>query len=218
MTKPIDLLLFCPNCGAQHIDQAKPDECENCGLSKAFHDEGLPYDIEDVGSVCDNFAAWLNPPHKSHRCSSCNHVWRPGDVPTNGVQFINTKGLHDKSAFPEYDITTIKNELERLNELINTPHTADFLEAVPLEAAHQIARWGTEHDEGKQPTDWLWLIGYLAGKATNAAIKGDLEKAKHHTISTAAVCLNWFRRIVGDEKTFRPGIEPVEVQEAQNNG
>jgi hypothetical protein len=90
---------------------------------------------------------------------------------------------------------------------INIPHTADFMEAVRLEAAHQIGRWGTDHDKGKEPTDWLWLIGYLAGKATNAAIAGDIEKAKHHTISTAAVMLNWHRHLNGDETTFRPGTD-----------
>jgi hypothetical protein len=103
------------------------------------------------------------------------------------------------------EIAELKAEIERLNGLINTPHTADFLSAVPLEAAHQIARWGTEHDGGKEPTDWLWLVGYLAGKATNAAISGNIEKAKHHTISTAAAMLNWHRRLSGEDQTFQPG-------------
>lgn len=97
-------------------------------------------------------------------------------------------------------------EIERLNNLIHTPHTDDFIKALPLEAAFQIEHWGSKHDEGKEPTDWLWLIGWLAGKATNAAITGDIEKAKHHCISVSAVMLNWFRRLTGDNDTFRPGI------------
>lgn len=100
------------------------------------------------------------------------------------------------------DLTT---EIERLNQLINTPHTNDWLEAVKLEAAHQIERWGTDHDAGKTPLDWFWLIGYLAQKAVMSVITGDTEKAKHHTISTGAVLLNWFRRLVGDDKAFEPG-------------
>jgi hypothetical protein len=96
----------------------------------------------------------------------------------------------------------------RLQALIDTPHTTDFLSAVPLEAAHQIKRWGVEQDDGKQPTDWLWLVGYLIGKATNSAISGNTEKAKHHCVSTAAVCLNWFRRLSGEDQSFRPGIQP----------
>jgi hypothetical protein len=87
--KPIDILLFCPNCAEQHIDEAKPDICETCGF--------------DVHSCkCGTFTAWLNPPHKSHRCEECNHVWRPADVPTNGVRAIQTKGSRDGNPKPRY--------------------------------------------------------------------------------------------------------------------
>lgn len=102
--------------------------------------------------------------------------------------------------------------IKELETLINTPHTEDWLEAVPLEAAHQISRWGTSHDQGKEPQDWFWLLGWLSGKAVHAATIGDTEKAKHHTISSAAVLLNWHRHLSGEETTFRPGIaEPTEV-------
>lgn len=100
---------------------------------------------------------------------------------------------------------TYKNEVDRLNKLIDTPHTDDWLDAVILEAAHQRKRWGTEHDAGKAPSDWFWLIGYLAGKALAAFIKGDTEKGKHHIISTSAVLLNWHRYIVGDINDMKPG-------------
>ncbi len=63
--KPIDMLLFCPNCGAQHIDA--PD------LS----------------------AGWKNPPHRSHLCAGCGTIFRPADVPTNGVEKIKTRGERD---------------------------------------------------------------------------------------------------------------------------
>lgn len=101
----------------------------------------------------------------------------------------------------------------RLLELegrINTPHTAEWLEAVQLEAAHQVERFGAKHDAGKQPQDWFWLIGYLAGKALASAIVGDDEKAKHHTISTGACLLNWFRQLTGDSNRMRPGIADPE--------
>lgn len=100
----------------------------------------------------------------------------------------------------------LKAEVKRLRGLINTPHTDEWIEAVKLEAAHQIERWGTQNDEGKSPTDWFWLLGYLGGKAVWAATHGDAEKAKHHTISSGAVLLNWFRYMVGDDASFRPGI------------
>lgn len=101
-------------------------------------------------------------------------------------------------------------ELKALLALIDTPQTADWLTAVPLEAAHQIKRWGSDHDRGKEPSDWYWLLGWLGGKALMAVLRGDLEKAKHHTISCGAVLLNWHRRLCGEDLTFQPGIVPPE--------
>lgn len=96
------------------------------------------------------------------------------------------------------------NEVNRLRQLINNPHTDNFLEAVRLEAAHQRERWAAEHDSGKTDPDWFWLIGYLAGKAVSKP-----EKQLHHIITTAAACLNWhMARTVGNG--MRPGIaEPA---------
>lgn len=107
----------------------------------------------------------------------------------------------------EETIQELRDEVARLTRLIDTPHTDDFMAALPLEAAHQLKRWGNDHDEGKNPEDWFWLLGWLAGKAVHAAKTGDLEKAKHHTISSAAVMLNWYRRLSGDDKSFQPGID-----------
>lgn len=67
---PIDILLFCPNCGKQHIDQPQPE------------------------------LNWTNPPHRSHECHFCHWVWRPADVPTNGVEKILTVGKRDGMAEP----------------------------------------------------------------------------------------------------------------------
>jgi len=89
---------------------------------------------------------------------------------------------------------------------LNVPETKDFLRGIELEAAHQRFRWGADHDEGKGAFDWFWLIGYLAQKAADAALRGDVEKAKHHTISTAAVLANWHLRLCGVDTAMRPGI------------
>lgn len=68
--KPIPMILHCPACGLQHID-------------------GI--DLRDP--------AWKNPVHRSHKCrkihGGCGHIWRPADVPTTGVQTIETAGEHD---------------------------------------------------------------------------------------------------------------------------
>lgn len=103
VAQPVDMLLFCPNCGEQHVDEAAPDICEDCGIEELFHS------AESAVNKCAAFNPWLNPPHKSHRCKSCNWVWRPSDVPTNGVAAIKTKGANDQSAFPSS--TTIERDM-----------------------------------------------------------------------------------------------------------
>lgn len=63
---PIDMVLHCPKCGMQHIDA--PDE---------------------------RTPDWKNEPHRSHLCHGCGHIWRPADVPTNGVKAVKTTGKAD---------------------------------------------------------------------------------------------------------------------------
>lgn len=67
MSQPIPMILFCPACGLQHIDAPEPE------------------------------GGWDNPPHKSHLCHGCGHIWRPADVATNGVAEISTRGDHDST-------------------------------------------------------------------------------------------------------------------------
>jgi hypothetical protein len=105
-------------------------------------------------------------------------------------------------------------ELKKLQAQLNTPETEDFDKGVPLEAAHQILRWGSDHDAGKQPEDWFWLTGYLAGKALAALKSGDQEKAKHHCISTAAALRNWHRAIATGSSTMRPGLSGEKIEKA----
>lgn len=99
---------------------------------------------------------------------------------------------------PECPIEVVADEVTRLKTLINTPELADFDKGVPLECAHQIERWGQAHDRSKSAENWYWLVGYLAGKALRASIKGEREKALHHTISSAAALRNWHRAIQQD--------------------
>jgi hypothetical protein len=56
--KPIDMILYCAECGMQHID--KPDPENN----------------------------WLNPPHREHLCGYCGHLWTPSLRRTNGVEIL----------------------------------------------------------------------------------------------------------------------------------
>ena len=88
-------------------------------------------------------------------------------------------------------------ELARLRAVINRPLHEDFCRAVIREAIHQVERWGEGHDARKTPADWFWLLGYLAGKALAAHVAGDTEKARHHTISSAAALMQWHAAVSG---------------------
>ncbi len=113
-------------------------------------------------------------------------------------------GLRDESALLVGDLLT---EIKRLDTLINNPHTQEFIEAVKLEATHQRERWTADHDAGKTPEDWLFLIGYLGTKATQAERYGDSAKYLHHIITVAAACLNWHAHATGANTQMRPGID-----------
>jgi len=63
--RPIDILLQCPRCFLPHVDAPEPAN------------------------------GWTNPPHRSHQCHGCGMIWRPADVPTNGVASIRTRGKSD---------------------------------------------------------------------------------------------------------------------------
>jgi hypothetical protein len=63
--QPLNAVLPCPACGLLHVDAPEPEN------------------------------EWTNPPHKSHLCHGCGVVWRPADVPTNGVARAETRGERD---------------------------------------------------------------------------------------------------------------------------
>jgi len=63
--QPLNVVLPCPACGVLHVDAPEPQN------------------------------DWTNPPHKSHLCHGCGAVWRPADVPTNGVAQVTTRGGGD---------------------------------------------------------------------------------------------------------------------------
>lgn len=108
----------------------------------------------------------------------------------------------------EQDIRLMARELIELRAQINTPVVDHWFDGVRIEAAHQQERLGSSHDAGKQPADWFWLLGCLGGKALASAIAGDIDKAKHHTISSGAAMLNWWRALNGDPDTkMRPGTD-----------
>lgn len=127
----------------------------------------------------------------------------------------------------------LAGELAALQALINNPQTDQFLRATKNELIHQVQRWGTVSDRAKEPQDWFWLVGYLAGKALHhhkaAESQGqevdrqkaagiecgalvaalNREKALHHTISTAAALGNWFLAIKLGPQDMAPGASDL---------
>lgn len=83
--KPVDMILLCPRCQFQHVDEPDFESCKNCGGQRDAH---KPLKTES-GIWCNNFEEWNNPPHRKHRCLKCNHVWKPALIATNGVQALN---------------------------------------------------------------------------------------------------------------------------------
>lgn len=108
-------------------------------------------------------------------------------------------------------IRELVSEVDRLSQLLNTPEISDFVKAVQLEAPHQRERWGSDHDAGKTPQDWFWLIGYLAGKALHSISSGKTEKGLHHIITTAAALCNWHAALLG-QTNMRPSIATPKVE------
>lgn len=78
---PIDMVLHCPECHEQHID------------APVLATRVITANV--LGISTTDSPAWDNPPHRSHLCHDCGHIWRPCDIPTNGVKATLTQGKND---------------------------------------------------------------------------------------------------------------------------
>lgn len=129
------------------------------------------------------------------------------------------------------DVKHWRAEAERMNREINTPETISFIQGILREAAHQRQRWGNDHDVGKAPEDWSWLVGHLVGKSLRyhslavafreladaepvgsgeRAFLGEkarraAEKSIHHIITAAAACANWHLNATGKDCRMAAG-------------
>lgn len=111
MTKPV--LDFWPYCSECHQPfEFSPDEpfahCK-CGTTEWGDPRPAKWVVDPRAPInmvlhCPNCmqqhidapdGEWTNPPHKSHLCAICGHIWRPADVPTNGVHAVQTRGKND---------------------------------------------------------------------------------------------------------------------------
>jgi len=115
---------------------------------------------------------------------------------TNNLQEMeNHHKMYLKAKELNQSLTQVRRERDETLTLINNPEINNFIEGVKSEAAHQIKRWGSEHDEGKTAEDWLWLLAYLSTKASQASRYGDNEKYLHHIVTCAAACFNWHKKV-----------------------
>jgi len=87
----VDMILYCPKCNTQHIDA--PD---------------------------NRTTDWKNPPHKSHLCHGCGHIWRPSDTPTNGV--LATASGKDSDTKPPDGVVVPRVALQALRDWIATAY------------------------------------------------------------------------------------------------
>lgn len=71
--KPVPMILHCPRCWFQHIDNE---------VSEADYKERIMYLKGDIPD------RWLNPPHKTHLCAQCKFEWKPALIPTTGVESL----------------------------------------------------------------------------------------------------------------------------------
>jgi hypothetical protein len=96
----------------------------------------------------------------------------------------------------------LRDEVDRLTKLLNSPEIINFVKAVQLEAAHQRERWPEGHDANKGDADWFWLIGHLASKAMHNPPKLDAperEAKLHRIITVAAAACNWHAAVLEAE-------------------
>lgn len=147
-TAPIDMVLHCPSCGLQHINKDNTDDLRILAAETGRDREG---DKELDRWLEDN--EWTNPPHRSHLCSGCGHIWRPADVPTNGVKAVSTTGKADSPIGPSSNQT-----LRHVAVIAHSGGLAQLSEADALAAVRRLtlAHWDKRHDQRKAVLNALY--------------------------------------------------------------
>jgi hypothetical protein len=112
--------------------------------------------------------------------------------------------------------TDLERERKARGELAGAV-TNSFWEGLRVEREFQRRKWGAVDDRNKAPADWFWLVGYLAGKALTAHVTGDSYKARHHTISAAAVLSHWWDAILVPVDETKPSDLEKAIAEASPN-
>lgn len=119
---------------------------------------------------------WTNPPHKSHLCHGCAHVWRPADVLTNGVVAVTTAGSKDSPivmhSTPKVAQVTPKHQVSYISYMdfeegeLDRKHAAEVAKARVEGILSQV-----ENQFNKECAD-LSAMQARAEKAEAAMVKG----------------------------------------------
>lgn len=153
---PIDMVLHCPKCGEQHVD--------------AVEITPTPVPTHPFGAITEFVQSWTNPPHKSHLCHNCGHIWRPADVPTNGVAAVKTKGKEDSPIA----VPSAPEPSEPVAWLIEIkPH------------GHAPQWWGFNYEPGRF-ADWC----ADANNAVRFSRKEDAERMRLHILARSELAGN----------------------------
>lgn len=85
---PVPMVLNCPRCGRQHIDQEESWNDYTHRYHRSVQSGATPSSVPP---------RWTNPPHKSHTCQYCDPqtTWRPAPFETVGVERIESRGKAD---------------------------------------------------------------------------------------------------------------------------
>ncbi len=91
---PVDMILHCPKCGTQHVDKPYVMNSESDPTAPELNKE------------------WTNPPHKTHLCLNprCKNLWRPADVPTNGVLELKEAGKDYQNPGPHMAVPALPRQ------------------------------------------------------------------------------------------------------------
>jgi hypothetical protein len=180
------------------MSAASTDICSKCGRTR-------PSYIADPSCSKDGYCDWVPSDLRERIQAALNddalntpNIWWKHKRTADAARILLPLALAE--------LAKITAELDKLRAEINTPELYEFGSGVVHEAQHQRARWGSDHDAGKTPADWFWLVGYLAGKCLASHIAGHTDKALHQAIATAAALGNWHAAILG-KTNMRPGID-----------
>ena len=107
---PVDVVLHCPVCLERHVDQPQPEK------------------------------GWTNPPHRTHECQHCGHLWRPYDVATNGIAMLPEQ-LASWNAL-KAEIASLREQVEKAKRVFwlqEAPAISDLAQALKADLREQ---WG----------------------------------------------------------------------------